>query len=1136
MGIVTIFRIPRCYFSKSKRENVVPLYERNSRENFKKLKLLKKIKTKNLYLNNNVINNLIVNKNKFKNIISKDSFQILYQPKYNLFDKEDVEKCNTNSDINPNGFLTILNEICLSDKIDDRGSQILAHETGSENESRINELNQDLVTYTHLKSFYFFITKKNNHDMIKYVSDTNLLKLCIFMNTKKVRNYLIERELLRRLCEEGGQIEKGKQNDDKIFYSTKTNIFYVFEFLHHIGLNNVKKERDGVGVPELGNSIVWPFSKLENLYTLLFTNLTSNLILENNDIIKIVLLGDKYLYFNKTIFNYLDSTISMRFEKFDEHDITFICKHLSKILFSISIAMNNIIYNQQIHRLIKRYVCKSLIFSKKTNVELMEKESYREQNITTSQQIKTYNSFKDLIKKSSLVHILNCELKKCVHEYKYYNLIDLFEFYTIFEINKKGMLKRFINEIDKYINIMKYGYHAKALILFSLNKKCLGEENEKVVRRLVRRIPHMLNFYWPIEFVVETIIACSYFECKDKTYKQLFLYLKNNIKKSIHPIVIINLLKSMSIINKINFTIFHQIMNYIKLDLKKNNNIKINISYVIYMLKYISKLNYNDSEFFYFLLSQNNVLKQIKDLSNESLINLFYLIHKNIDYLKNKNNFFINKIYIKNSIADFYIEYIFYLILNREHFFNTSTLDINENNYTHVEERKLKWEIGIDRHVTKFVFHYNETNNQLPFDKKENTITCDNFMSINNEKLDETKNGKENTTLSTEDNDHISTPEFKNNKLDENIKKDYMDIGEKNIATFYSKKLEAFSFDINTFIYFLKVCADLKITNINIFYYCINYVHGHLNLFNENDVIILLQFFSEQYINFFSSIQESQIRILYSYLNEILKKSILDIHDSHLPRCAFSVISFYFVEIVLKKNVCPNNIDLLEISMAMLCNKIRGGLQILIEAYETNEEKKITYELLSIISQMLQMLYMKMERRMPNELFDFCKHVKKEYFEINEDITSEKDRASQQFTLFLSDLFRNKKIAHFVKYFYYPYMIDIVMEENTNGDSHTHKKKALFVIDNLENLYLKNVQVTSFFENLGENRKENMEENMNENADEKADENSSEKATTYESGVTTCLKPYYFLREWFLNSSGFSVLYVSMDDWKKVYK
>lgn len=203
--------------------------------------------------------------------------------------------------------------------------------------------------------------------------------------------------------------------------------------------------------------------------------------------------------------------------------------------------------------------------------------------------------------------------------------------------------------------------------------------------------------------------------------------------------------------------------------------------------------------------------------------------------------------------------------------------------------------------------------------------------------------------------------------------------------------------------------------------------------------------------------------------------------------------------------------------MTMLCNKMRGGLKIVIEQYETNEQKKIIYELLNIISQMLQMLYMTMERRMSNELFDFCKYIKKEYFEINEDITSEKDRASQQFTLFLSDLFRNKKIAHFVKYFYYPYMIDIVMEENTNEESPAHKKKALFVIDNIENLYLKNVQITEFFEHCNS-------------------ENVGEKKIVYENCATTCLKPYYFLREWFLNNSGFSILYVSMDDWKKMYK
>ncbi|CXI09102.1 conserved Plasmodium protein, unknown function [Plasmodium berghei] len=1130
MAIVGVFRISRCYFGKSQKENVIPLYERKSREKFKKLKLLKKIKIRNLYLNNNVISNIIVNKNKFRNIFSKNNFQILYKPKYNIFDNNDVEKCNNNLDISSNSFLTIINEICLFEKQNKKENNILMNK--NENINRITKLNQELVNYTHLKSFYFFITKKNNHDVVKYINNTNLLKLSIFMNTKNIRNYFIEKEFLKRLCKEGLQNNEKKkdgknemeQTENHIFYFSKINIFYVFEFLHHIGLNNVKKERIVIEAHDMVNYHMWSFSKLENLYTLLLKNLTNNYILENNDIIKLLLLGDRYLYFNKNLFNYLDSTISMRFENFDEHDITFICKHLNKILFSISIGINNINYDQKIHRLIKRYVCKSLIFSNKTNVELLEKESCKEKNIAISEQIKTYNSFKDLVKNSSFVHTINCELKKCVHEYKYYNLIDLFEFYTIFEIKKKGMFKRFMNEIDKYINIMKYGYHAKALILFSLNKKYLKEENEKTVRKLIRRIPHMLNFYWPIEFVIETIIACSYFQCKDKTYKQLFLYLKNNIKKSVHQIIIINLLKSMSIINKINFTIFHQIMNYIKYDITKNNNTKININYTIYMLKYMSKLKYIDSEFFYFLLSQNNVFKQIKDLSNESLINLFYLIHKNIDYLKKKKKNFINKIYIKNSIANFYIEYVFYLILNRENFFNLKKLKTNENICVHVEKGKLKWEIGIKKYVTNLFFHYNESNNQLPFEKKESKIIYDKFISTNNEKFEKTKNVKENTILSIDDKDEISSFEFKDNKVNENIKIHHIDIDEKNTAGLYAKKLEEFpekcsqfSFDINTFIYFLKVCTDLKITNINILNYCINYVHSHLNFFNEHDVIILFQFFSEQYINFFSSIQESQIRILYSYLNEVLRKNILHIHDHHLPQCAFSVISFYFVEIVLKKKVCPNNIDLLEILMAMLCNKMRGGLQIFIEKYEPNEQKKITYELLNIISKMLQMLYMIMERRMPNELFDFCKHIKKEYFEINEDITSEKDRASQQFTLFLSDLFRNKKIAHFVKYFYYPYMIDIVIEENTNEDFLTHKKKALFVIDNLENLYLKNVQITEFFENCHS-------------------ENASEKKLVYENCTTTCLKPYYFLREWFLNSSGFSVLYVSIDDWKKMYK
>ncbi|GAB65460.1 hypothetical protein PCYB_061920, partial [Plasmodium cynomolgi strain B] len=527
------------------------------------------------------------------------------------------------------------------------------------------------------------------------------------------------------------------------------SLHHVLEFIHHIGLNNVSVRQRGYHS--------WGFTKLKRVYNALLIQITNKMILSKRDVMEVLRINDKYLHFDECLFEYIDGTIASTFDTYDEHEVAYLCRHLNKILFFFALQSHGIKYDLNVHRLVKRYVCKSLVFSPELGQQRLEGQlgvssphgDDAVPGCSEAPRRLLLHTFKERIRKSSLVKTLNKELSKSAHEYKYYNLVELLEFYSLFEIKKKEMIKRLINEVDKYINIMRYAYHAKALILFSLNRKQLDEENKKSIRRLIRRTSQMLHFYWPVEFILETIIACaSFMDNSNKTIRNLFLYLKGNIKKCVHPVLLVNLLKSLASTQISEWTVCNQILNYVK---EKKDT--IHEVYVVQILKYLSVLKYpNDELFVSFLISDGE---------------------------------------------------------------------------------------------------------------------------------------------------------------------------------------------------------------------------GGLSRVQESHVVTLFQFFSEHLINC-PSLGESLTRETYAYLHQVAKNTIMKLPEEYLIHCAFSVLTYYFVDIILNKN--RKNVDLLEKMMFIFGHKIRAGLNILTEE---NEEKKASFELLHVISAVLKMIYEKMERRLPDELFTLCTHVEK---------------------------------------------------------------------------------------------------------------------------------------------------------------
>ncbi|EUD66234.1 hypothetical protein C922_03429 [Plasmodium inui San Antonio 1] len=978
-------------------------------------------------------------------------------------------------------------------------------------ELKMEQLNASSLTFTHAKRLFLIIRRKGNEALLKHVNNEHLVHVCVFMVKKNVRCRPVEEEFLRRVGYAVGE-EVGEEVDGTSSRAAASppgdpllradNLYHVLEFIHHIGLNNVSVRQSGYHA--------WGFTKLKRIYNALLSQITNKMILSKGDVMEVLRINDKYLHFDECLFDYIDGTIESTFDTYDEHEVASLCRHLNKILFLLALQRHGIKCDLKVHRLVKRYVCKSLVFSPEAGQEKWEEqqkwqeqqkseghrpwEGHRSSEAQLGDVVPPHvddpvarcpeasppsplHTFRERIRKSSLVKTLNKELSKSAHEYKYYNLVELLEFYSLFQIRRKGMVKRLINEVDKYINIMKYGYHAKALILFSLNRKHLDEENQKSIRRLIRRTSQMLHFYWPVEFILETIIACcSFLDKGNKTMRNLFLYLKGNIKKCVHPVLLVNFLKSLAATQIQEWTVCNQIVNYVK---EKKDF--IDEIYVVQILKYLSVLNYPNDELFVSFLTGDRVLSRFSRLPSESLVNLLHVVnhYRGVPPSGGEKDFRLGNILVRSCASVFFSEYVMFLLLSRR---GTTKRQGMENT---VEERT--------NHNVHGEVHHNGGTSLLQ---------------------DVTSLPKEATSLPQ---DATSPPHA------------------------------------DAFVQLLNALTNLKITNLDMLHYALSYLQGGgLPCVEQSHVVTLFQFFSEHLINC-PSAGESLTREIYTYLHQVAKKTIMKLPEEYLIHCAFSVLAYYFVDIVLNKN--KKNVDLLEKMMIIFGHKIRAGLNLLTEE---NEEKKASSELMHVISAVLKLIYEKIEKRLPDELFTLCTHVQKHLTAIGgEAVKAGRDQkipTGQHFIFFFSDLFKSKKIPHFVNYFSYPYTIDIVIPGwgDKGGLGEESRQRALFLIDSFDQMYLRNVPVGRFFgevgrEQMGKHGSGQMEEQpisqmeeqricqMGKQRDDPTREHRTGEVVYQNEDVRTCLKPYEAIREWFLNSHNYAVSYVSVADWESKY-
>ncbi|CAI7719204.1 conserved Plasmodium protein, unknown function [Plasmodium vivax] len=941
-------------------------------------------------------------------------------------------------------------------------------------EIRADESNASSLPFTHAKRLFLSISRKRDEELLKRVSSAQLVHVCVFMVKKNVRCRPVEEEFLRRVSVSAAVSEEavnpvGFALDAPLLRAD--NLLHLLEFIHHIGLNNLGARQRGCPA--------WRFSHLKRVYNALLSEAINGMMLSKGHLMEIIRINDRYLHFDESLFNYIDGTIASTFHTYDEHDVACLCRHLNKILFFFSLQRHGVRCDMNVHRLVKRYVCKSLVFSPEVGQhrwggplggvapphggDAVPPCSGGATPPSGSPLL--LHPFRELIRRSSLVQTLNRELSRSAHEYKYYNLVELLEFYSLFEVKKKEMVKRLINEIDKHINIMRYGYHAKALILLSLNRKHLDGENEKSVRRLIRRTSQMLHFYWPVEFIIETIIACcSFLERGNKTLRNLFLYLKGNIKKCIHPVLLVNLLKSLASRRLHEMTVCTQIEGYVK---ERRDSIhEVHEMHVVHILKYLALLNHPSDKLFVFFLSSEGALSRVARLPSESLVNLLHVVSHYRGGHRSGGAFRVGNILVRSSAAVFFSEYVMFLLLRRGWHGNWANRGAQGEGTTH---------------------------------------------TVHEEKTSPNVRGEAN---------HSGAPHLPR---------------------------------MATLVQLLNALTNLKVTNQDMLHYVVSHLQGGLPHVGESHVVTLFQFFSEHLINC-PSVGEALTRQTYVYLHHLARETIMKLPEEYLLHCAFATLTYYFVDHIMKKN--RKNVNLLEKMMIIFGRKIRAGLNILTEE---NEEKKASSELLHVISAVLKRIYGKIERRLPDELFTLCTHVERHVTARGDTVRggrNHKMASGQCFLFFFSDLFKSKKIPHFVNYFSYPYTIDMVIPggADTGGVAEQSGKRprALFLIDRFDQMYLRNVPVGRFFGEeavqmgerrsgqTGERRSDQLgEQQSGQRGERRSDQMGEDPSGAHRTAervyqnedVRTCLKPYEAIREWFLSSQNFAVSYVSLADW-----
>ncbi|UKJ88180.2 hypothetical protein MACJ_000624 [Theileria orientalis] len=265
---------------------------------------------------------------------------------------------------------------------------------------------------------------------------------------------------------------------------------------------------------------------------------TGRVILQMRELDKLLLLFGRMGIYNKDFVEHYSSKIARSFGDCAENQIGNFCRYMSKVPYIESEPSESHIdllkqrggskgtpriagmANREYVKRLPRHYTKILL--NRRSYDFVPKVDYSK-NLSDEEQ-KTVLKGWDF-KNSKFIKTLDRRLPYVLHQYTYFNLIDVAEMYYIYDL-RSDLAPRFATELWKYSYTLKYGYPLKSLVVLS----CLKLGDALTYGRLIRNIPATLTFNWCPDLVAEALIACGSLGIKKSSiYNKLAEYLQSRV-------------------------------------------------------------------------------------------------------------------------------------------------------------------------------------------------------------------------------------------------------------------------------------------------------------------------------------------------------------------------------------------------------------------------------------------------------------------------------------------------------------------------------------------------------------------------------------------------------------------------------
>ncbi|BAM39268.1 conserved hypothetical protein [Theileria orientalis strain Shintoku] len=214
---------------------------------------------------------------------------------------------------------------------------------------------------------------------------------------------------------------------------------------------------------------------------------------------------------------------------------------------------------------------------------------------------------------SKFIKTLDRRLPYVLHQYTYFNLIDVAEMYYIYGL-RSDLVPRFATELWKYSYTLKYGYPLKSLVVLS----CLNQGDAITYGRLIRNIPATLTFNWSPELVAEALIACGSLGIKKAAiYNKLAEYLQSRVAYFKNANMVCRIFESLAMARVPQYGLYYQTIT-----LAESFPDWLHLKHLVHIAKSCSALGMVENRMFKLITSS---LSQVSECSVKELVPIIKL-------------------------------------------------------------------------------------------------------------------------------------------------------------------------------------------------------------------------------------------------------------------------------------------------------------------------------------------------------------------------------------------------------------------------------------------------------------------------------------------------------------------------------